>query len=62
VGRKGSIGKKEKIAVPAKNWKVIIVLDRQGVGRQGINANTRTIAMMMPNDNSVKGKGWKSFV
>jgi endonuclease G len=41
VGRKGSIGKKEKIAVPAKNWKVIAVLDRQGLGIQGINANTQ---------------------
>jgi len=30
VGRKSSIGKKEKIAVPAKNWKVIVVRDRQG--------------------------------
>jgi endonuclease G len=57
VGRKGSIGKKEKIAVPAKNWKVIVVLDRQGLGMQGVNANTRTIAVMMPNDSSVKGKG-----
>jgi endonuclease G len=37
VGRKGSIGRKEKIAVPAKNWKVIVVLDRQGLGMQGIN-------------------------
>ncbi|MEG5087998.1 MULTISPECIES: DNA/RNA non-specific endonuclease [unclassified Microcoleus] len=61
VGRKGSIGRKEKIAVPAKNWKVIVVLDRQGLGMQGIDANTRTIAVMMPNDASVKGKGWKSF-
>jgi endonuclease G len=61
VGRKGSIGKKEKIAVPAKNWKVIVVLDRPGLGMQGVNANTRTIAVIMPNDASVKGKGWKSF-
>jgi endonuclease G len=61
VGRKGSIGKKEKIAVPAKNWKVIAVLDRQGLGMQSVNANTRTIAVMMPNSASVKGKGWKSF-
>jgi len=61
VGRKGSIGKKEKIAVPAKNWKVIVVLDRQGLGMQGITTNTRTIAVMMPNDASVKGQGWKSF-
>ncbi|MEG4968667.1 DNA/RNA non-specific endonuclease [Microcoleus sp. B6-A1] len=61
VGRKGSIGRKEKIAVPARNWKVIVVLDRPGLGMQGIDANTRTIAVMMPNDASVKGKGWKSF-
>ena len=61
VGRNGSIGRKEKIAVPAKNWKVIVVLDRQGLGMQGVNANTRTIAVMMPNDSRVKGKGWKSF-
>jgi endonuclease G len=40
VGRNGSIGRKEKIAVPAKNWKVIVVLDRQGLGMQGVNTNT----------------------
>ena len=58
----GSIGRNEKIAVPAKNWKVIVVLDRQGLGMQGINANTsEAIAVMMRNDSSVKGKGWKSF-
>jgi len=61
MGRKGSIGKNQKITVPAKNWKVIVVLDRQGLGMQGITADTRTIAVMMPNDASVKGRGWKSF-
>ena len=61
VGSQGAIGKKEKITVPAKTWKVILVLDRQGLGMQGIDANTRTIAVMMPNDTSVKGQGWKSF-
>src|SRR4028119_102399 len=61
VGNQGAIGRKEKIAVPAKNWKVIAVLDRQGLGMPGVNANTRTIAVIMPNDSSVKGKGWKSF-
>jgi len=40
-GRKGSIGRKEKIAVPAKNWKIIAVLDRQGLGMQGVEANTQ---------------------
>jgi endonuclease G, mitochondrial len=61
VGSQGAIGKKEKITVPAKTWKVIAVLDRQGLGLQGITANTRAIAVMMPNDSSVKGSGWKSF-
>jgi endonuclease G len=61
VGIKGSIGKKEKIAVPSKTWKVIVVLDRPGLGLQGVTANTRAIAVSMPNDASVKGKGWKSF-
>jgi len=61
VGSKGSIGKKEKIAVPAKTWKVIVVLDRPGLGVSGVTANTRAIAVEMPNDASVKGKGWKSF-
>jgi len=28
---------------------------------QGVNANTRTIAVIMPNSGSVKGQGWKSF-
>jgi endonuclease G len=61
VGRNGSISGKQKIAVPRKNWKVVVVLDRQGLGMQGVNANTRTLAVIMPNSGSVKGKGWKSF-
>ncbi len=61
VGKQGAIGKKEKIAVPMKTWKVILVLDRPGFGMQGITANTRAIAVMMPNDASVKGSGWKTF-
>jgi endonuclease G len=61
VGNQGAICKKEKIAVPAKNWKVIAVLDRQRLGMQGVTTNTRAIAVMMPNDATVKGKGWKSF-
>jgi len=47
--------------VPTKTWEVILVLDRQGLGLQSVTANTRVIAVMMPNDSSVKGKGWKSF-
>jgi endonuclease G len=61
VGSKGAIGKAEKIAVPEKTWKVIVVLDRQGLGMQGVTANRTAIAVMMPNDSSVKGSSWRSF-
>jgi endonuclease G, mitochondrial len=45
LGSKATIGKKVKITVPAKTWKVIVVLDKPGLGLKGITANTRTIAM-----------------
>jgi len=46
----------------AKNWKVIVVLDRQGLGLQSVTANSsEAIALMMPNSGSLKGKEWKSF-
>ena len=32
---------KQKISVLAKTWKVIVVLDRQGLGLQGVTANTQ---------------------
>ena len=53
---------KQKISVLAKTWKVILVLDRHGLGVQGVTATLLALALMMPNDSSVKGKGWKSFV
>jgi endonuclease G len=40
-GGNGSIGRKEKIAVPAKTGKVIVVLNRQGLGIQGITPDTQ---------------------
>lgn len=61
LGSKGTIGKKEKITIPAKTWKVIVVLDKPGLGLKGITANTRTIAIEIPNEQGIKGKDWKSF-
>jgi endonuclease G, mitochondrial len=53
---------KQKISVLAKTWKVIAVLDRQGLGLQGVTANTsEAVPVRMPNDSRVQGKGWKSF-
>jgi endonuclease G, mitochondrial len=61
LGSKGTIGKKAKITIPAKTWKVIVVLDKPGLGLKGITANTRTIAIEMPNDQGIRAKNWKSF-
>ena len=58
MGRKSTIGRKEKIAVSAKSWKVIVVLDRQGLGLQSVIAKTsEAIAVRMANSGSVQGKG-----
>ncbi len=61
LGSKGTIGKKVKITIPAKTWKVIVVLDKPGLGLKGITANTRTIAIEMPNDQGIRAKTWKTF-
>ena len=51
---------KGKIAVPATMWKVILVLDDPSQGLAGVNPNTRTIAVIMPNKQGRDGK-WQDF-
>jgi endonuclease G len=64
TGGEGKNGKasqlKGKIAVPATMWKVILVLDDPSKGLAGVNANTRTIAVIMPNKQGREGK-WTDF-
>lgn len=60
-GEKNNIGQETTIQVPAQCWKVIMVLDGgSGDDRERINANTRLIAVIMPNDMSV-GEEWAGF-
>ena len=58
------IGEKHQIAVPAKCWKVIMVLDRAGRDPEAdiaqVTTATRMIAVVMPNDRSV-GEPWAGF-
>ncbi len=49
-GRKDVIGKSHRITVPAKLWKVVLVLPRADAEPR---KNTRVIAVIMPNDQSV---------
>lgn len=63
-GRNGSKtsfdGKSSKlnITVPASSWKVIVVLDKPGLGLQGVTKNTRVIAVNMPQKQGVKEEPW----
>jgi endonuclease G len=51
VGPKDEIGKGGlKVTVPAKVWKVVLVLPREGAEQR---KNTRAIAVIMPNDQTV---------
>lgn len=59
-GTKGTIAK-EKITVPANTWKVIVVLDRPGLGVKGVTSNTRVIAVIMPNSQGIRDKDWKTY-
>lgn len=59
AGTQGTIG--GRVSVPASSWKVIVVLDRPGLGLAGINKNTRVIAVLMPNQAGIKQSSWRRF-
>jgi endonuclease G len=50
-----------KLTVPAALWKVIVVLPVGGNDLQRINAQTRVIAVWMPNNNSVGDGKWSEY-
>jgi endonuclease G, mitochondrial len=61
----GSSGQKKRIArnkivVPERVWKVIVVLDRPGLGASGVTANTRAIAVDLPNENGID-PDWRKY-
>jgi endonuclease G len=62
----GPEGKKEaiasgKVTVPTKTWKIIVVLDRPGLGVAGVTTNTRVIAVEMPNIQGIRNKNWQIY-
>ena len=50
-----------KLTVPAVLWKVIIVLPTGSNDVQRINAQTRVIAVLMPNTNAVGDDKWSNY-
>jgi endonuclease G, mitochondrial len=59
-GLKATVGK-GKVLVPALTWKVILVLDKPNSGVAGVDKNTRTIAVIIPNKQGVKSDPWQQY-
>ncbi len=50
-----------RINVPAHTWKIIVVMDVPGIGTRGINANTRIISVILPNQKSIAYSDWRTY-
>lgn len=51
-----------KVIVPAKIWKVVLVVDRLGVAPKDVTQKvSSTIALIVPNQQGVKSKPWKEY-
>lgn len=59
-GLKATVGR-GKVVVPAVTWKVILVLDRPNSGVAGVDRNTRTIAVIVPNKQGIKSDPWQQY-
>lgn len=51
-----------RITVPAQTWKVILVLPVGDNDASRVNNNTRTIAVIMPNINSIYDNDWQQYL
>ncbi|MBD2564539.1 MULTISPECIES: DNA/RNA non-specific endonuclease [Nostoc] len=62
AGPAGSQGEplKGKVTVPKSTWKIIVVLDSPGSGLDGITANTRVIAVNIPNEQEINND-WRAY-
>ena len=66
TGGTGSNGTKTTIAngnvtVPARTWKVIVVLNSSNSGASSVTTNTRVIAVNMPNSQGIRNNNWTNY-
>ncbi len=66
VGGTGMKGKrttlvKGAVTVPATLWKIVVILDRPGLTLESITETTPVIAVVMPNQQGIKGRSWTSY-
>ncbi|PHJ59077.1 nuclease [Nostoc linckia z18] len=62
AGPFGSQGQplKGKVTIPQTTWKIVVVLDSPGSGINGITANTRVIAVNIPNEQEINND-WRAY-
>lgn len=62
AGPFGSLGEplKGKVTVPKSTWKIVVALDTPGSGINGITANTRVIAVNIPNEQELNND-WRAY-
>lgn len=66
TGGTGSNGTRTTIAngnvtVPARTWKVIVVLNRPNSGASSVTTSTRVIAVNIPNTQGVRNADWRNY-
>lgn len=59
-GQKGTLAG-GNLSIPARNWKVIVVLDRLGLGLNSVTDRTRVLAVDMPNEEGIKETDWTEY-
>ncbi len=50
-----------KLVVPTSTWKVILVMPEGADDVTRIDARTRVISVLLPNENGIRDRDWKSF-
>jgi endonuclease G, mitochondrial len=50
-----------RLLPPTHTWKVVVVLDRPGLGLVGLTNQTRVIAVNIPNTQGIKEATWRQF-
>lgn len=60
-GPRTKIGKNE-VTVPNSLWKIVVVLDRPGLGMKGVTTNTRIIAVNIPNQVGIQANSYKNYL
>jgi len=61
-GFKAKIGKSTEVTVPKSLWKIVVITDKPGLRLGGVTAQTRIIAVNMPNEVGIKNKSYKDYL